>query len=57
MERNILKPLGKAGDVINTLLSACRYNIRKLVQAITPLLPFSSPRSLVLRPVAITAGI
>ena len=32
MERNSLK--GKAGDVINALLSACGYNIRKLLRAI-----------------------
>jgi len=32
MERNSLK--GKAGDVINALLSACWNNIRKLLRAI-----------------------
>jgi transposase, IS5 family len=32
MERNSLK--GKAGDLINALLSACGYNIRKLLRAI-----------------------
>jgi IS5 family transposase len=32
MERNSLK--GKAGDFINALLSACGYNIRKLLRAI-----------------------
>jgi len=32
MERNTLK--GKAGDFMNALLSACGYNIRKLLRAI-----------------------
>jgi hypothetical protein len=32
MERNGLK--GRAGDFINALLSACGYNIRKLLRAI-----------------------
>ncbi len=32
MERNSLK--GRAGDSINALLSACGYNIRKLLRAI-----------------------
>lgn len=32
MERNRLK--GKAGDILNAILSACRYNMRKLLRAI-----------------------
>jgi hypothetical protein len=32
MERNRLK--GKAGDFVNAMLSACGYNLRKLLRAI-----------------------
>jgi len=32
MERNRLK--GKAGDILNAILSACGYNMRKLLRAI-----------------------